>query len=404
MNNINLQACKYNMNDINVLFSDGSKQTIPAMNVYFFSIEKDYFESFMPIFNIKCLVTSEMYSKINKDDKAKFRIDIEKFFINSNTVEMNKKNGMTKPFITNTFINLNVGDETPDIAQTISNRKDDKKADKRNEYEKSQIELDLFLVTENYNDYTIIGNKIFTECTMYEVLIALNQMTLKSKMLLTVPSNKTKYNSYVLIPKNLTFIGAIEYLQEVYGIYSYGMLVFKDFDILYILDKNIVCNAYKRFENKKVIVHYNDMTNSQQHYSGSYEDMNSHNYHIYCKSAPDLQNGETEQNALLGTELVTTNSSENNTGARMIEDKYNNKYAVSSYKYERSLKRRLVADFDEVDLDILTPNKLYYFDFNISGSKVPIKGEYKLASLMIICEKTDDKVFSNKVRGVFARV
>lgn len=186
-----LRLCKYIVQDIAVIFDDGETSSIPAMQVSFFSIEKNFFQNFLPIFNLKAMTNKELYKKINTK-KCKFKIDVRKFYVDSNGENtFNKNKVMQVGFLNNIFINTNDGDSTPYLSDAVYDRTIVNDLEQRNEYETANTEIDLYLFMEECINYRQLNDKTFQDCTIIGAIMAFAQLTEQRPILVTYPDRKS---------------------------------------------------------------------------------------------------------------------------------------------------------------------------------------------------------------------
>lgn len=415
-----LKSCKIKIEDIIVVFTDGTTITIPSRNVTYISIEKDFFNSFLPIINIKCVVSKQEYYKINTNS-PKFKVNIKKFFLPS-TEQVFDKHKLTivyKQFINDIFVNTNNVDSSP-IENSIENRKELKNQD-RNDYEKANTELDLYLFTEDGLKYRKLNSTIFKNTNMLGVLLALTQLTEQSnRLLLTLPDNNKIYtNENIIIPTNLTYIGCIKYLQSVYGIYENSYMLFNDFDILYLLDKSMKCNAYSRGEFKRVYIEFNETNKENGNVYGQYNDNNNKRYMLNSINKPIVTTSGTDTSEILFNQLKSTNTftgktsvykiknlnSTTSNNTKVFDNRYNNDYIVKSMVHEMEINNYSIqVSLNETDMDILTPNKEYYLNFNLDNTEYKkLSGTAILSKIIGIYEKADDEIFNGLIKAEFKR-
>lgn len=228
---------------------------------------------------------------------------------------------------------------------------------------------------------------------------------------MTYPKNNAIYNN-IVIPNNLTFIGGVDFLQAVYGIYDKGYCLFSDFNAMYLVDKDVNCTAFERNEIKRVYISYTDKTTGTGNINGQIEDLPYRCYRINSTRAPEVSDMSDTTSKLLAPNVNTVNTKggsniSSSTDAKVLDNKYNNEFSISSYKYEKNMVTGLTADFKEIDLDIMKVNKEFYFTFDITTNSDNFRnseGLYKLAAVQAIYEKKDDQIFENTVRAKFVRV
>ena len=228
---------------------------------------------------------------------------------------------------------------------------------------------------------------------------------------MTYPDNKEIINS-LPIPDNLSFIGGIEFLQSVYGIYNKGYVLFNDFDALYLVDKSTECNAYIKNEITRVYITYSDATKDISQIYGQDEDRSNNRYLINCTDQPTVVDISSTTSNVLFDDVVTvdtksgttsgSNSSDSN--VKILDNKYNNDYALNAYKYETSMTNSIECVFKEVDIELLKVNKEYYIQFDIANADYrKMNGNYKLMALISIYAKTDEEIFENTIKARFIR-
>lgn len=402
-----LKLCKFKCEDIQVIFKDGSTDTILSMNISSFKIEKDFLKNFLPIFELQCTVNYDLYKRINKEE-CKFKLNFSKFFIPSNNeTTYDKRNLFLKNFIDNIFVNINDGDNTPDMTNDLGER-NGKDLEKPNNFQKSQIELDLFLFLEEALEYTKLNNNIFKDINILDTIMALATVTEQRKMMLALPDNRIKKYDTIPIPNDLTFLGAIEYLQSVYGIYDKSLIIFNDFDYLYILDKDVKCKAYRNSEIIKIYINYYEITDSKGNINGQYEGSNY--YEIASTEKPGIGNSSTQIKKFLGSSVSSINTKTGSTkniqnkDTKILDNKYNNSYAENSFKYDKTFVKTIHTKFKNIDPSIFKLNKEFYFQFNTDNSKyLEYNGQYKLTYLNITFNKSDEEIFENVIEAKFTR-
>lgn len=404
-------VCKIKVNDILCIFEDGNSDTIPSMNITFMKIEKNFFNNFLPILNIKALVSRNLYKKINSGI-TKFKIELNKFFLpNEEDYNKNDYSIMYHKFISDIFININNSDTSMDPTENIAEQAN------QNDFEKNSIMIDLLLFSEDALNYRKLNKFIFNKCTMVECILGLAQLTEQGSILLSFPDNDKYYSGSIIIPNNYTFIGCIKYLQNIYGLYNNGYILFKDYNKLYLVDKSLECNAYELGEFKRIYINYSEMTTSEGNMYGQYKNNANMTYTINAVNNPNIITTSTASNELnydnlniinsklgsLDNKSITMNKSTKYKTDKILENKYNNEYINNSIIHEIELNNKTISiNFNEVDLDLFTPNKEFYLNINISKKEYTnINGLIKLSKVIGIYEKKDDESFTGLIVAEF---
>lgn len=414
-----MKLCKYSIEDIIIIYEDGTTDTIPQDNIIYMYIEKDYFKNFLPIFNIKCMITDDLYIKLNKNN-PKYKVQVNKFYLNNDGTAFDKNNStiVQQKFINDIFININKVDLSPSMMKNLYDRNDINMKDDRTELEKANKEFDLYLFKEDSISYRKLNNKIFQNTDLISTIIALSQLTDQNKLLISYLDNTDVYDN-IIIPQNLTFIGIIKYLQSIYGLYNTSYFLFDDFDTMYLLNKDTKCTALKKGELQRVYINYEDILDPKGNRYGFERQVPYKAYRIYCIDSPQITNINNQSNELLYDDLVymdTNNGNETkveitgekNIGIRntkIVDNKYGNEFVINSFIYENKLNQTtIMSSFNELDIDILTPNKEYYIDIKLDNYDYSkIKGLVKLSRMMTVFQKTDDSIFTANTKCEFKR-
>ena len=410
------ELCKNVIDPITIIYEDGTTDTILPKNVLYFSIEKDFFNDFLPVFYIKCLISPTTYRKINSQ-VAKYKVSIKKFFIKSvgerTVYDKNNKTIVYKKFINDVFINVNNSDTSMDTTTDLTKEIDE--ISERTDLQKESIETELLLFKESSLDYKNLNDQIFSNTDVCHAILSFAQLTDQNKLLLSYPDNKNIYSN-IIIPGNLTFLSAIKYIQSVYGIYNYGYLLFNDFNKIYLIDKQMKCTAYEKNEYERIYINYNEITNSDGNIYGQYDNKNKKAWELNCINDPNIQNLDTSASELIFENLYTVDTVNGrsksynldlnksiNSNTKIIDNKYNNNFIFNSLINETKLKNYTITiNLNEIDLDILTPNKEYYLNININKSSYKkLQGLMKLGKLITVYEKKDDDTFSSGTKAIF---
>lgn len=415
-----LSICKYDIDDIKILFEDGSIETIPRKNITFVNIVKNFFDMYLPIFTIKCNIDEPLYRKLN-NSKPKYRITLKKFFIKTEDVHPNLKLPMRSVIIDDLFVNVNDNDKSVSLSEGIRKEITKSKDDTRPDIEKDNIDMDLVLFKQSHmEDYRSLNNNIYRNGNLTSVLLALFQLTKQDKCIMSpLDNNKFFKDEDVVIPNNYSLLGIVNYLQSVYGLYNSGYIIFRDFDRLYFLSKEINSKAFSKNEYKRVYIKFSDMTTTTGNTYGYIDDFKNKKLTIYNSNQPVINtSGSSLENQLYDEMLlIDTNSGEkqykqikftkanNKKKIKVLDNKYGNHFMSNSIIYNIELENNVInMDIDECDITLLTPNKEYYIEFDDSVTNGrDLNGCYKLCSLSTIIQKKDDYSYISKSHAIFKK-
>lgn len=247
------QKWKYVVNELFILYSDGSQTNIPSHRVQSITITHLYEQNLFPIFRVEVVLSSSTYYKIlkNKND-VKFKLRIQKFYTDIDNTEKS----LNRDFINDTF-DLILDDDDFDTEEAL--KKEQKELDYTNMTKKeTESEEDLFQAdnimefflfkSEYVNKLNTMVNAIISNATINDGIQYIATNAGLNNLLMTIPHNRKIYNELVIPP--LKIKQAIKFLDTYYGIYKTGMLFYCDMieNITYLLDYSPKCTAYQTRE------------------------------------------------------------------------------------------------------------------------------------------------------------
>jgi hypothetical protein len=228
--------------------------------------------------------------------------------------------------------------------------------------------------------------------------------------------NNAKYDQIIIMPTNLMNIP--DYFEKAYGTYYTGTQMFCDFDRLYILSKNGICDAFEDGEYKRTIFVIKGSQDPDSKKAGTAEDKQSKVYYMYVNTGDiDTQTPSSSSDLIEGNNVTIINSNSNQTmevgGAgnqngtgnnRVITDNYGNDFNKSTVLSDINEKNGEVTVYtSDYNLEALTPNKeiLVVFEEKDKQSK---NGFYRIKSSTAILSKEDyDLMSTGKHVLVFKR-
>lgn len=213
------------------------------------------------------------------------------------------------------------------------------------------------------------------------------------------------YDKYIIpyghLGNNLTS------LNNYYGIYKTPYLFYMDMDYTYLIEKGTVGSTLRKDELSTVAIYLEKKTSEKYVDTGSYIDIDN-NMHILNTRNFDISDNDSSIDYAIGGNIKTVISG---TG-EVKNDK------IGDYDVERSIivdnnlqhsqlifnineqKRNVVLTFSNIDLGIITPNKLYtiFPDDAFYDSKYNIKGNYRLSKSLILLTSTNDNEFNSSIQ------
>ena len=282
---------------------------------------------------------------------------------------------------TNTFESSLIKNEDDDFASNNINDEN---------YFESQNTLDVYLFTPKLlNASKKIYNEVYTTGTMQQFVGRLLTATGHPKVLMSRIENSEVY-SELLIPAYPAY-KALIYLDQYYGLYKTGAIIYYDIDLLYVLNSNGKLTAKQENEWVETTFLISAMDNSTPG-NGMVRKPEEKVYYINIPETNiSPQKPSIAKNESLGSEakivisddttidIAEANQSymdQRNEFIRYIR-KDDNKYTTSILKARMEENECMIyINGDNFDINAFTPNKLYQLVFE-ETSKQELYGKYK---------------------------
>ena len=387
---------RYSLDEFKIV--NGSKViTLEPMNIGDISITHDYENNMFPLFKVNLLLDGYTMDYIikNKND-IKFKVNIRKFLYSDD----GKRCSMFTNVINDVFsIFLDTGESGFDKEEYTRRRKLDKeKGTVSNSLNELTNMLELYLFKDSYvnNSSTQINAILSSADVTTAITYILNKANIKN-VLMSPAENKTVYKEFIIpaysVSKNLS------YIDQYYGLYSKGSIIYFGFDKLYILNCKSGCTAYQKDEYKETVFLIPKKNGSDNKQSYSLEKKGENKYYIHLNADTvsvhnttiasniikgvnatviDAENSSvvtTESNSIIKGTLTFTNNILNDTLNKYVGTIY------SSRQYESS--KSISISTTNCDINAFEPNKDVSFIFEDSTKNSIYKGHYRIANCTI---------------------
>lgn len=371
------------------------------------TIIKDYDNDFLPIINIKMAIDVRDYHKILTNvETTVLDMKITKYKYDAELLN----DVFKEQFLFGKFM-LFVEETTPFFDKSFVTEKANLEAqadlpDNKDKF--VEFEFHVFNI-DHLSRYKTPLNVVFKGAKIDDmILYGLNTCGIDAA-LMTPSHNKSSYNDLIFPP--CTLQGYLYSIQNRCGIYTTGLRIFQDLNALYILDRSPDCTAFKKNEVKDVYILINSEMDENAIKTGCYLDSKGKKYIVSSTS----QNVRISTPSLTLKELLydgvkVVNSKSNSVkeqrfnlksiGTRpnfkILEDRYNNPYLVSSQQTALEENNTLIEiDMDDIDFDILTMNKCFVLKFSDADIAKSIGGKYRISSAILALNQTDGYFTSN---------
>lgn len=372
---------------------DGTKFQIDPKYITDIILEKEYESFHFPYFQISLAIPNNIYRKLKKYPfESTITIDIRagKYFnpeirANDNIIFLSK--------INDTFACYFL-DSTPDTDETIQ-----KELEKENGVDNGQGYLygdmaivDMILYKKIYLEkaHSVI-NDIVSSASLTDIIsLCLTKADMPpNSVLMSIAQNNKLYNEFSITPISLE--KQLERIANSYGLHNKGTIIFFDFDMLYILDKDKKCTAYRKNEYKKTYIALFNNTYKFNIIGGGYMcDKEKYNM-LYANYVSINDRSEScDKNFIIMNSLSGENTTIVNDNTKKIEsvktisDGDNTLSALDNSVSES--KSVLTVGFDYPDLDFLSPNKVFQF-LSDEPNTLEYNKLYRITSFKSIFEK-----------------
>ncbi|WP_171567710.1 hypothetical protein, partial [Brevibacillus sp. MCWH] len=197
--------------------------------------EKDYENDYFPVIRLDLSLTTELYHEIieNKLD-VKFRLRFQKLVVDENDKVLFKKD------VFNSIFTAFIDESTPFLSKKeYEEAKKTTVLDEKGQHNAAlsgnDVTFYLFNESDLLNSKKIIST-VISSANMTQTLAYLLSSSGINKVLMVPLDNSSSYSQIIIPP--LTTLGNLIYLDNQYGFYKTGSLIFFDTDCLYILDRS----------------------------------------------------------------------------------------------------------------------------------------------------------------------
>lgn len=389
---------KYKVENLDILFSDGSVENIESGMVSHLYIEKDFDSLYFPIINISVVMKDQLYDKINKEnEQIKFRLKINKYVYDSSDNFINYKSFCNDVFIcfSDKKIVINDEDSVKTKENVESNDIPSNRANNRN----------FYLFKEDVIKCKETMNLSVTSATLSDLVIYMFNQCGIDKLLMSRLDNDSEVKNMLIPTGNL--IECFNYLNEMKGFYNKGLLLYFDLDNAYFIDNSSKCTAWRRNEVRMTHMHISNQKNASSQLTGMFTNKDRKSYHIFANTDRiEITNQNILNDQIRGNNITIINNKSNNVNdiktdttqigkanKNVVVIKENNKYMVNEIK-ERLKENECVLSiaFLGIDLDCLTPNKEFLLTYEDSKLNKKYGGGYRISKYTAAFKKDGDEL------------
>ena len=402
-----VEFVKYEITKLTVVLSKKTIEITPTF-VSEIILEHDYDNLYTPMFSLSVSLSQEEYKEIVADkENVKFIVKMNKVYYNDEKIKLH-----TESFINDTFCS-HIIDETPLMEQDLIDITKD--VYKSSPDEKTPMDLEKIRDFWLFKDEHVKAgntdvNMVIKSGTVNDILAQLMYQSGLRKVLMT-PANNKKKISNMMFPL-MTTVKAIDYLQQIKGIYNKGVLFFMDFKRTYLIDKNAYCTAWVPNEYKITNIYVFSQKSQFNSIIGEYKDKDSKEANIFTNSESiDITNKSLINNAIYGNKMLLINSKSDSVSSiepELIQrgssntivniQKHTNSYLKNSDKItliENEYSVKVILK--DVDLESLTPNKCFKLIFQNTSLNEKYGGTYRISHMLTTFRKMGEEFDSDTI-------
>lgn len=350
-------------------------------------IREDFENDVFPVFKLSLALTKDRYCKImNNKNTIKFKVRIQKFYRKPGSEDKS----MMKDYISGTFVTIMDSSELDtDNKGAITNRTNqDSQTDTIN------TTMDLYLFREEVaSSMKTEINQVLSGVNLTTAIGVIGSTGGLTNILMSPLENQQSYNQLMIPP--LVVHKAIQYLDNQYGFYKAGSIIFFGLKNNYILNFKGGCTAYASGERQQTNLLILTKDNTIATESGMF-DRNEKQYYVNWEIVDVHPNNNSITNDVLygnnvnvvdsSTTGITKSTSSaiskgtNNTAT--IKNTTENQWMADTYTAQSNSESVvLTGALSNVDLDAFTPNKRFNVVFEDTRLTNKYKGIYFLTNI-----------------------
>ena len=358
------------------------------------SMEKDYEHDLFPILRIVIITTQARYRHILQNkDTVKFKFRLQKY---SRMLHDPNTESMKSDYINGTYV-IFTDDKTPDLSENVVKLKA-KTDDVEGEYlPQDDYEAEFYLFREDFvkNARTLCHG--IMRCNLETAVAWLCTKAGINKLLMAKMDNRNSYDP-LIIPEQ-SFIDCINFLDNWYGFYKNGSIIFFDFDAFYLLNYTSKTTTWKPGEVTEGIIFVLDETISEEQYSMQLIRQGDTKHYVTTgHNFVDVMDTTSVQDVLGGSNIEVIDASSSSTSTGSSGGKNTKVMRTSQPTFETTIytarmktnKKVINVALGSIDLDIVSPNKKFNFVFENTKLNSTYGGWYKMMKIVTTFTKEGD--------------
>jgi len=388
----NMRTYKYTVDSMDILFPEEAEPTKISPNfITGIFLEHDFDNDYFPVFKLSVAIEPKIYFKILSNKlKIRFRLRMQKFAYDGNKEFQFKKD------MVNTIFCVYIDENTPyfDEKTYIESKKVERTGltprDLSNVYS-----FYLFKESDLDNSKKIINN-VITNSNLTDTITYLLSTCGMKNVLMTPLDNKNVYKEILLPP--LTLLNNLLYLNEQYGFYNKGALIFFDLLMMYIIDCNSKCTAFVKEEYVRTIFNIKESNDPNSFTTGSFVMEKEKENHVNVLSNNvNIYSGSVVADQLMGNNFIIIDPKQGSVQNikpetvqrgvgtyQVLVNNYANEYSNNDAKTRKIENNTIInLSISDFNIDAITPNKEFVFIFDNTKINSSYSGSYRLTKRIL---------------------
>ena len=321
--------------EVSFIFNDNKEEVLPSEYIEYITVEHDYVNNFYPILKLGVLVSQYLLEKIIQNRKTiKIKLKISNYVIGND-----ESSGIKYKFIDDIFI--------PMLEDITSNKDNDQNVENDNMNSVNSINkptrlfnsipLSFYMFKEK--DIKIsnpINNVIIEDANVLDSIAYLINNSQIDKLLLEKPHNNTIYNQLILPPN--TIKKSIDHIQEYYGIYTNGVKFYMDFNMTYLISKDLYNPPLEKDEPEKVIINIEKVNTAYTGRDRSFYNKDEKIFYINTFNSCQFKDRKATTNQIMGDNITVVNCEEIESNNPVFYDPKTKKFTINNSNIQKNPK------------------------------------------------------------------
>ncbi|MDD3172194.1 MAG: hypothetical protein PHF63_00770 [Herbinix sp.] len=399
-----LSQYRYIIDPVTIMVNGSAITEVPTNRIKSFGLEKDFDFCHFPLLSVSLNIKPKIYQMIQDSrESVTFKIRIQRYSFDQTDLTNYK---YKRDFINGVFTTF-IDVKTPILDDTLIEYDNEINNDDNKINDLANVYTFYLFKEKDISNAAKINNLIFTSDTLTNIVTYLFYTCGVSNVLMSKLTNAALQSEVLLPPYTLT--GAINYLDQQYGLYTTGSVLFFDYDRTYLLQKMAKCTAWRLNEYKKVVFSVTKISNPNSSFPGSMVD--SEKEYIYVnvtRNCVDILTDTITNDAVSGNntlivdpmsggEKVTSNAEQIGSGTYSVKmQSFENPYIKTMNNMIINENKTVINIYlTETDISEFTPNKEYVMTFEDQSVQAEYGGNYRLTFLSVEYSNQGDSYFAN---------